>query len=93
MTAHPGTISYRVYHAPEFEEVNLAFPALLRDGAGKHNVVLERYFHDVYSMFLHRLTSLAMGEQVAQDEVKKLHALLDELVKVKDLISESGKAL
>lgn len=48
--------------------------------------VLERYFNDIYNLFLRKLSSFAMFEYTNDEEVTKLQALLSELVKVKRLI-------
>lgn len=49
--------------------------------------VLEKYFNDVYNLFLRKLSSFAMFESTTHEETMKMQALLQELIKVKDLIN------
>ncbi|MDP3962865.1 MAG: hypothetical protein Q8Q03_03300 [bacterium] len=61
----------------------------LRDGAvpsGEEAVVLEKYFNDMYSLFLKKLTSFAGGESASEEDTLKLQGLLQELIKVKGII-------
>ena len=55
------------------------------------NVILERYFHDMYVMFLDRLTHFAVETWTTEENKQKLSYLLHELVKTKTLLEESGK--
>ena len=48
--------------------------------------ILEKYFNDIYNLFLRKLSSFAMFEQTNDEESTKLQALLQELIKVKKLI-------
>ena len=48
--------------------------------------ILEKYFNDIYNLFLRKLSSFAMFEQTNEEESAKLQALLQELIKVKKLI-------
>lgn len=71
----------------------------LRDGKTVGNndreksiLMLEQYFNDVYNLFLRKLTSFASSDPASDDESLKLQALLQELVKVKGLIENAGKA-
>lgn len=48
--------------------------------------ILEKYFNDIYNLFLRKLSSFAMFEQTNEEESTKLQALLQELIKVKKLI-------
>lgn len=48
--------------------------------------VLEKYFNDVYNLFLRKLSAFAMFENTTSEDTLKLQALLQELVKVKELI-------
>ncbi len=60
---------------------------LLRDdGFTPRNFILERYFNDIYKMFLAQLTRLAAGEKITKTEHHKLTKLLDEIVKVKEML-------
>ena len=61
----------------------------IRDGGIKtdSNIdVLEKYFNDIYNLFLRKLSSFAMYEHTSSEEATKMQALLQELIKVKKLI-------
>lgn len=53
-------------------------------------IILERYWNDVYNLFLRKLASFASGDDASHEDSVKLQALLQELVKVKELLA--GKA-
>ena len=63
---------------------------MLRDapptGAGDP-VVLEHYWNDVYNLFLRKISSFAACDGATQEDSIKLQALLQELIKVKELLS------
>lgn len=48
--------------------------------------VLEKYFNDLYNLFLRKLSSFAMFEHTSEEEAMKMQALLQELIKVKKII-------
>ncbi len=48
--------------------------------------VLEKYFNDLYNLFLRKLSSFAMFEHTNEEEAMKMQALLQELIKVKKMI-------
>ncbi len=50
------------------------------------NVILERYFHDIYAMFLDRLTRFAVEADTAEEDKRKLTRLLQELIKTRTLL-------
>jgi hypothetical protein len=60
----------------------------VRDGMGSVDdiEVLEKYFNDLYNLFLRKLSNLAMFEITSEDDTMKLQALLQELIKVKKLM-------
>ena len=65
----------------------------IRDGGIDHNTnidILEKYFNDLYNLFLRKLSSFAMFEKSEDEEVIKMQALLQELVKVKKMILNSS---
>jgi len=67
---------------------------MLRDGeeiSSDKIARLEAYFNDLYNLFLRKLTSFAGGVEVGDDEVLKLQALLQELIKVRQLIENAGR--
>lgn len=53
--------------------------------------VLEKYFNDVYNLFLRKLSAFATFEYMTDEEETKLQALLQELIKVKKLIEGVAK--
>jgi len=63
---------------------------ILRDGgvSVEEIGVLEKYFNDVYNLFLRKLSSFAMFENTSDEEMTKLQALLQELIKVKKLLGK-----
>ncbi len=54
-----------------------------------HLEVLVKYFHDVYNLFLRKLSAFAMFESANDEEIIKMQALLQELIKVKKLIEKA----
>lgn len=50
--------------------------------------LLEKYFNDVYNLFLRKLSAFATYEFLGNEESLKLQALLQELIKVKELIRD-----
>src|SRR4051812_5417782 len=53
-------------------------------------VELERYFNDLYNLFLRKLTVFA-SSTLTYDEEIKLQALLQELIKIRHLIENDEK--
>lgn len=51
---------------------------------------LERYFNDLYNLFLRKLTTFASGNSGSDEEVLKLQALLHELIKVRKIIEKAS---
>lgn len=67
---------------------------ILRDGgkmATDEVIVLERYWNDMYNLFLRKLTQFAGMDPLTDEESLKLQALLQELIKVKGLIENATK--
>lgn len=54
-----------------------------------HITILEKYFNDLYNLFLRKLSSFAMFEHTSAEEAMKMQALLQELIKVKKLIENT----
>lgn len=55
-------------------------------------MVLERYFTDLYNLFLSRVTSLVSSNKISDVESDKIKSLLDEMIKVKSLIEKADKS-
>lgn len=53
--------------------------------------VLEKYFNDIYNLFLRKLSTFATLDNTTDEEETKLQALLQELMKVKGLIKGVSK--
>ena len=67
---------------------------VLRDGGILETddvVILERYWNDMYNLFLRKLTQFAGSDPRSAEDSLKLQALLQELVKVKGLIENATK--
>jgi len=76
--------THRPIELPLVKEGNIA--------SEKDISVLEKYFNDIYNLFLRKLSVFA-GEDESDEEILKLQALLQELIKVKKLIKNSSKAI
>jgi hypothetical protein len=68
----------------------------LRDGDGDRMnpekiIELEKYWNDIYNLFLRKLTVFAGRTESGKDDELKLQALLQELIKVKDLIENAAR--
>ena len=62
---------------------------VLHDGsATEDSVILERYFNDVYKLFLRQVTRLDEKASLTEREKNHLQSLFAELIKVKVLLSE-----
>jgi hypothetical protein len=48
--------------------------------------LLEKYFNDIYGLFLNKLSSFAISGRVQEEDSIKLQALLQEIIKVKKLL-------
>lgn len=61
----------------------------LRDAPAseKEGILLEQYSNDVYNLFLRKLSAFASGDRTEADTVK-LQALLQELIKTKELLAK-----
>lgn len=67
---------------------------MLRDGGEVAREKIERlevYFNDIYNLFLRKITAFAGGGSVSDEETLKLQALLQELIKVRQLIENAGR--
>lgn len=50
--------------------------------------ILEKYFNDIYNLFLRKLSSFASFEISTSEDTMKMQALLQELIKVKSLMNK-----
>lgn len=53
--------------------------------------VLEEYFHDLYGIFMKRLSYFIVESESRPDDSVKLQAMLQEMIKVKKLIAYDSK--
>lgn len=61
------------------------------DGSGKSIEILEKYFNDIYNLFLRKLSAFVSEETSMSEESTKLQALLQEMIKVKGLIGAASE--
>jgi len=62
----------------------------LNDGNPKRNTkLLERYFHDLYGVFMKRFSYFIVQSDIQSDDSIKLQAMLQEMIKVKKWMNES----
>lgn len=74
---------YKLYSIP----LSVSFPALLRDAPRRDNeAILERYFNDIYSIYLNKLSSYILAATHDQVAAERLRSLLEEIIKVKTLL-------
>jgi len=74
---------YKIYNIP----MSIAFPGLLRDAPRRDNeAILERYFSDIYSIYLNKLSSYMISGSHDEEAAKRLRSLLEEIIKVKTLL-------
>jgi len=57
----------------------------------KNVETLEKYFNDIHNLFLKKLSTFVIEEPTTTDESIKLQGLLQELIKVKNLIDNATK--
>ena|SRR5581483_6303816 len=72
-------------------EPNLTFAQLIHDEETQvtdNRILLEGYFNDLYKLFLRKLAAFDCQSTVDDKERKKLRLLLDEMIKVKGILSE-----
>lgn len=50
--------------------------------------IIEQYFHDIYGIFMKKLSHFVLESDIRDDESLKLQALLQELIKIKRLIRD-----
>lgn len=62
------------------------------DSATENIEILEKYLADIYNLFLRKLSVFIAEESVTSEESLKLQGLLQELVKVKNLIEGAARA-
>lgn len=62
----------------------------IEDSVGDINnrEVLEKYFNDVYNLFLRKVSLFSSYDHSTEEEMLKLQALLQELIKVKKILQD-----
>ena len=53
--------------------------------------VLDRYFHDLYSLLMKKISHFAIAPEDKPDDIIQLQALLLELIKIKGLLKNAQK--
>jgi hypothetical protein len=48
--------------------------------------IIEQYFHDIYGIFMKNLSHFVLDSDIREEEVLKLQAFLQELIKIKKLM-------
>ncbi len=62
---------------------------MVRDAVeGDSREVLEKYFNDIYNLFLRKISVFSSFEHSTDEEMLKIQALLQELVKVKKILQD-----
>lgn len=80
----------KIYSIP----ISITFPNLLRDAPRRENeAILERYFNDIYSIYLNKLSAYVLAATPERESSQRLRSLLEEIIKVKTLLynDENGK--
>lgn len=54
-------------------------------------VILERYLHDLYGIFMKNMAHFVIGSGADPSETVKLQAMFQEMVKIKGLLTESER--
>ena len=64
-------------------------PAAEPGGARKphHDKLLEQYFYDLYGVFMKKLSAFVLEAAISTSETVKLQAMLQEMIKVKKLMT------
>lgn len=63
-----------------------------RDAVENNVEILEKYFNDLYNLFLRKLSNLTILNSINIEDTSKLQALLQELIKVKNLIIKTSES-
>lgn len=87
-----GVLSHDGLYFEGVERPNAVYS--LRDGStpDENSIqALEKYFNDVYNLFLRKISTFAMFEDTSAEEELKMQALLQELIKVKKLIIKESE--
>lgn len=63
---------------------------MVRDSVveGDSMEVLEKYFNDIYNLFLRKISVFSSFENSTDEEMIKLQALLQELIRVKKILQD-----
>lgn len=81
----------RVLDGPATKGVNKECPTKYDKKVTEENKkVLEGYFHDLYGIFMNKLSYFVVKSASDSDETVKLQAMLQEMIKVKRLIGEKS---
>lgn len=80
-------ISYEGVSCPT--DIMRAFDRGVADRKPHEKKMLERYFYDLYGVFMKNLSAFVLDPAASPKETLKLQAMLQEMVKVKRLMTKS----
>lgn len=75
----------RILDGPASKTTALSSPGKI-DQTAEERKMLEEYFHDLYGVFMKKLSFFAVESGYAPNESLKLQAMLQEIIKVKRLM-------
>ena len=83
------------HHSVVYEGINrpndilraLDGPAKKTTYTERENKILQEYFHDVHEVFLKKFSHFILDVSPSNDEIIKLQAMFQEIIKVKTLLS------
>lgn len=82
-------LSYEGIRRPE--EILRALDGPAADSRGRRephqDQILERYFYDLYGVFMKKLSAFALDASPGEPESVRLQAMLQEMIKIKKLIA------
>lgn len=71
----------RVFDGPAAAGVSIVKP--------HHSKILERYFYDLYGVFMKKFSAFVLESTVSVSETVQLQAMLQEMIKIKKIMDKS----
>ncbi|OGY98777.1 MAG: hypothetical protein A2855_00650 [Candidatus Liptonbacteria bacterium RIFCSPHIGHO2_01_FULL_57_28] len=65
------------------QEVLLIYDIPAHQRTANEKLLLERHFNDLYTVFLHKLTEIALRPGVSKEDTSRLKTFFDELLKAR----------
>lgn len=76
---------YKIYTIPH----HISYPNFLRDSSRREeDILLERYFNDIYSVYLNKLTSYVLQVKEDAEAASELRAMFEEIIKVRGILNK-----